>query len=389
MKKNCFGKILVIGLMILFAGASVLPGIGGKINQLETKIEPQASCFMDAKWEEDFDNYTLYQYLDGGPDDGGWECWASNPAVGAYVTNNQSLSSPHSVDIAYFSDVAADLVHKYSQVGSGNWTYTAWQYIPGDFSGETAFILLDWYEDGGTSTHWAVQLKCSSSTGKITSDFGGENLPLIYDAWVEIRVEIDFGADEKTVYYNDVELVTSGWTDGMNPGGHLNLGAVDLYAGDSVSTSVYYDNMSLEGEVGEDPDLECEGELRWEDVGPGSALEGSFKVRNIGGSGSELDWNITHEPSWGEWIFTPPSGDDLTPEEGNFTVEVDAIAPPDANTEFNGKVRVENKEDPDDFCEILVYIRTPRSKTLPNTLFMRVLEKFLNAFPILQRLLNL
>jgi hypothetical protein len=384
MKKNCFGKILVIGLMILFVGASVLPGIGGKINQSVTINNPQSMGSM-TNWYEDFESYALYQYLDGGPDDGGWEPWAGDPAAGAYVTNNQSASPTQSVELVGW----ADLVHKYSGVTSGNWTYTAWQYIPTDFAGETYFILCDWYEDGGASTHWAVQLRCSSIDGLISSEFGEENLPLILGQWVEIRVEIDFGADEKTVYYDGVELVTSGWTDGMNPGGHLNLGAVDLYAGDSPTTSVYYDNMSLEGEPGEDPDLFCEGELRWEDVGPGSALEGSFKVRNIGGSGSELDWNITHEPSWGEWNFTPSSGDDLTPEDGNFSVEVDAIAPPDANTEFNGKVRVENREDPNDFCEILVYIRTPRSKTLPNTLFMRVLEKFLNAFPILQRLLNL
>ena len=124
-----------------------------------------------------------------------------------------------------------------------------------------------------------------SALGVIESEYDSLSLPLIYDQWVEIRVEIDFGADEKTVYYNDVELVTSGWTDGMNPGGHLNLGAVDLYAGQTPTTSVYYDNMSLEGEVGAAPDLFCEGELRWEDVGTGSALEGSFKVRNIGGSG--------------------------------------------------------------------------------------------------------
>ncbi len=328
-------------------------------------------------WEDDFENYTLYQYLDGGPDDGGWEPWGNNPAVGAYVTNNQSLSSPHSVDIAYFSGVAADLVHKYSQVSSGNWTYTAWQYIPGDFTGETAFILLDWYEDGGTSTHWAVQLKCSDTTGEITSDFGGESLPLIYDAWVEIRVEIDFGADEKTVYYDGVELVTSGWTDGMNPGGHLNLGAVDLYAGDSVSTSVYYDDMSLEGEVGEDPDLFCEGDIHFGNVTAGATLTGDFTVINAGGG--ELDWEITKEPSWGTWTFDPESGENLPPGTP-VTVDVTVIAPDDENT-YTGTIKVANVENPDDTCLIDVSMTTPMSHS---SLFLQFLERLVQRFPVLE-----
>jgi hypothetical protein len=380
MKKNCFGKILVIGLMILFIGASVFPGIGGKINQLETKNEPQTSSCMGVYWEDDFDSYAAGSALHG---QGGWEAWDNNPTTTAYVTNNQSHSPDNSAEIDWFKGVSCDIVYQFSGVSSGAWNLTVWQYVPSDMQGNSYYLLLDDYSHGGPYA-WSLQLEVSASKGRI-SDFDDPDtwLTLVTDDWAEIRVEIDFEANNQKVYYNGSELLQKSW------GASKNLACIDLYADTAPSTSVYYDDFSLEGGPGEGPDLECEGELRWEDVGPGSALEGSFKVRNIGGSGSELDWNITHEPSWGEWIFTPSSGDDLTPEEGNFTVEVDAIAPPDPDTEFNGKVRVENREDPDDFCEIPVYIRTPRSKTLPNTLFMRVLEKFLNAFPILQRLLNL
>jgi len=380
MNKNCLGKTLVIGLIVLFVGASVLPGVGGKINQFVTINEPQT---MECDWEDDFESYTLYQFLDGGPDDGGWEGWAGTPAAGAYVTNNQSHSSSQSVELVGM----ADLVHKYSEVTSGNWTFTVWQYIPEDFVGETYFILCDWYEDGGASTHWAVQLRCSSIDGLISSEFGEENLPLILGQWVEIRVEIDFGADEKTIYYDGDDLVTSSWTAGMNPDGFLNLGCVDLWS--NGASNVYYDDFCLEGEAGADPDLTCEGELRWENVGASSALEGEFIVKNIGGDGSLLDWEITDNPSWGEWTFTPSSGDDLTPEDGDFTVVVDAIAPPDVGNEYNGKVRVENKENPDDFCEIVVFISTPRSRTIQSTLLERVLESFPNAFPVLRYVLGL
>ena len=190
-------------------------------------------------------------------------------------------------------------------------------------------------------------------------------------------------SDQRMPEISGVELLEKSW------GASKSLACIDLYADQVSYSSVYYDDFSLEGGPGEDPDLQCSGSLRWENISASSALEGSFKVRNIGGSGSLLDWEITNTPSWGEWTFMPSSGDDLTPEEENITVEVDVIAPPEQNEEFNGKVRIENKENPDDYCEILVYISTPRSKTLYETLFMRVLEKFPNAFPILRNMLGL
>ena len=380
MEKKFLGKTLVIGLIILFVGASVLPSIGGKMNQSVNISNPQ---IMQCEWEDDFESYSSYQHLDGGPDDGGWEPWAGDPGAAAYVTDNQSRSPSQSVELVG----PADLVHKYSGITSGNWTYSCYQYIPEDFEGETYFILCDWYEDGGATTHWAVQLRCSSIDGLISSEFGEENLPLILGQWVEIRVEIDFGADEKTVFYNDDELVTSSWTSGMNPDGFLNLGCVDLWS--NGATYVYYDDFCLQGEAGPEADLECEGELRWENVGAGSALQGEFIVRNIGGDGSLLDWEITENPSWGQWTFTPSSGDDLTPADGDITVQVDAIAPPDADKEYNGKVRVENKENPEDFCEVIVYIKTPRSRAIQESLFERILNTFPNAFPVLRYILGL
>jgi hypothetical protein len=239
--------------------------------------------------------------------------------------------------------------------------------------------LLDWYEDGGSTTHWAVQLKFDSSTGEVMSDFGGETLPLIYDAWVEIRVEIDFGADEKTVFYDGVELVTSGWTDGMNPGGHLNLGAVDLYAGLSVSTSVYYDDMSLEGEVGEDPDLFCEGALIFGNVSAGATLTGSFTVINAGGG--LLGWEITKNPSWGEWEFDPEEGDDLA--SGDSVIVNVTVVAPDEKDDFAGTIKVENKENPDDNCLIDVSMTTPVPVSQPS-LFLQFFERLIQRFPVLE-----
>jgi parallel beta-helix repeat protein len=133
------------------------------------------------------------------------------------------------------------------------------------------------------------------------------------------------------------------------------------------------------------PDLSCEGNLIWADVKPGETVECSFIVENIGDSDSLLDWEISEYPNWSEWTFTPSSGENLTPEDGPVTVQVSVIAPDEGNKEFNGTIKIVNSEDPSDFCEIDVLLRTPRNKWITNSLFLWFLERF----PLLERLFNL
>ena len=56
MEKKLFGKILVIGLISQFIGASVLPSVGGETNQIVKTSDPQA---MDCNWEDNFDSYPV------------------------------------------------------------------------------------------------------------------------------------------------------------------------------------------------------------------------------------------------------------------------------------------------------------------------------------------
>ncbi|MCK5636884.1 MAG: hypothetical protein KAH91_05620, partial [Thermoplasmatales archaeon] len=137
------------------------------------------------------------------------------------------------------------------------------------------------------------------------------------------------------------------------------------------------------------PNLECDGSLIWTNVKPGEKVNGNFIVKNIGESGSLLDWTVESNPDWGDWTFTPQSGDDLTPEDGAVTVEVLVIAPEQEETEFTGDVKVVNTENPYDFEVISVSLKTPRSRSLHSPLFLRILEHFPNAFPILRLLLDL
>lgn len=329
-------------------------------------------------WEDNFDSYATGSSMHG---QGGWKGWDNDPQWTAYVTDKQSGSSPHSVDIK----TPADLVHEFTGISSGNWTFIDWVYVPSDFDGLSYFILLGDYKDGaGQDNKWAVQLRMDSALGIIESEFDALNLPLIYDQWVEIRVEIYLETDWFECYWDDEILVEKKWSAGPNNAGDipLRLEAVDLFT--PSGTSVYHDDLSLEGEVGDDPDLFCEGALIFGNVSVGATLEGNFTVENVGGPGTLLDWEIVKKPSWGTWTFTPASGDDLTPEAGAVIVEVEVVAP-DEEDDYTGTIKIENKENPDDNCLIDVSMTTPVSQP---SLFLQFLERLIQRFPVIDLILS-
>jgi hypothetical protein len=132
------------------------------------------------------------------------------------------------------------------------------------------------------------------------------------------------------------------------------------------------------------PDLDCEGSLRWLDITTGKNVHGSFIVQNIGGNTSLLNWIITEYPEWGTWTITPESGQNLTPEQGPYTIEVSVEAPDQIESEYGGLIRIENHDDPEDFDTIPVYLTTPRKRTVMINFF----EHFKN-YQYLQLILKL
>ncbi len=175
------------------------------------------------------------------------------------------------------------------------------------------------------------------------------------------------------------------WGKQTMDGGYIIAGGTESYgAGDQ---DVWLIKVAPEPE----PDLKCEGELRWENVAPGSTVTENFTVENVGDPGSELNWQINEYPTeWGsDWNFTPDRGTGLTPEAGSVTVEVSVVAPLDAKTEFTGTVNVSNLDNTSDYCEINVYLKTPRNRATYDTLLLRLFERFLNLFAILQNILGL
>jgi len=191
------------------------------------------SATVCADWVENFDSYQVGSGLHG---QGGWLGWEGDPTWDGYITDLYAHSDPNSLE----STLNTDIVHEFEGYTSGQWTFTAWQYVPDDFVGQSYFILLNTY---GVGIHnWSTQIMFDSA-GFVQSQFENAELPLITGQWVELRVEIDLDADVQTIYYGGTQLVSKSWTDGVSGGGAVNIGAVDIFA--NGASPVYWDDLSL------------------------------------------------------------------------------------------------------------------------------------------------
>jgi hypothetical protein len=138
----------------------------------------------DSPWQDNFDSYPTGSNLHGV---GGWKGWFNDPAFTAFTTNAQAHSAPNSIDMVSTSD----MIHEVS-ASSGQWVFTAWQYIPGNFVGNSYFIMLNQYDDAGVTLNWSVQILFDSTSGLIVdTGVSGASMPYVTNQWVEIRDEID------------------------------------------------------------------------------------------------------------------------------------------------------------------------------------------------------
>lgn len=202
-----------------------------------------------------------------------------------------------------------------------------------------------------------------------------------------------------------IAVVNEEWTvghnmvvDGYNTEGyyHINFG----WGGPSdgwylLPEELPYDLTVIEGVIVDiihdntDSDLQGNGVLSWTDVEPGSTINGSFTIENVGDPGSEIDWEIIEWPTWGEWTFTPSSGEDLKPEDGPITIQVSVVAPDEKNEQFSGHVKIVDIDDSTNSCLIHVSLATPKTNAVMYQLFLRFLEEHPLLFPILRYLLEL
>ncbi len=128
------------------------------------------------------------------------------------------------------------------------------------------------------------------------------------------------------------------------------------------------------------PDVECTGSLAWSDIKPGETVHGSFQVKNVGGAGSLLNWTVNNSLTWGTWTFTPAFGQNLTPEQGPVTVQVDVIAPDEKNQVFQGFLQVQNCDNASDFDAIPVSLKTWALTVLTSDgFFLQVVRQWLSV----------
>ena len=150
--------------------------------------------------------------------------------------------------------------------------------------------------------------------------------------WVSVGLSNN---DEVKIIYNyskSIDMIVTNWDS-------------------NIGNYLYYNKLQFS-------DLDCSGELSWIDVEPGGAVLGNLNVANIGDPDSLLDWEIENYPDWGEWNFDPISGEDLIPDDGTIVVEVTVVAPLKGNSVFDGEVKIINKNDPDDYLVIDIYLST-------------------------------
>ncbi len=226
--------------------------------------------------------------------------------------------------------------------------------------------------------------------------FDEEN-PDLYDRLID---------NMKNAFPAHLALVTPDWNtghnmvlDGYNTDDfyHINFGFGGIYDGwyllpyeempygltviEGVIVDIMFDNNMS--------NLECDGTLTWNNITAGSTVLGCFEVKNIGGPGSELDWEIESYPSWGSWNFSDTQGENLKPEDGAYIVEVSVVVPNKKNKDLAGGINIVNKEADGDHDYIPVVLFISKNKTLSEILFFRFLEKYQILYHLLQRLYNL
>ncbi len=188
------------------------------------------ASLASADWSDNFDSYTAGSGLNG---QGGWFCWDNNPAAEAYITTTQAKSAPNSVDITPTSDMVQEF-----NIMSGTATITAWNYIPTGSTGAQYFILLTVYM--GSDSDWALDMKFDSDAGVVSTVEGTATTGIVYDQWVEVKVEIDLAADTQSIYYNGALLETIPWS----PTSQIyQFDAVDIFS--DGGSSIYWDDFNL------------------------------------------------------------------------------------------------------------------------------------------------
>jgi hypothetical protein len=295
-------------------------GIEGEVVYLNVQpIADEKITIYAQDWDEDADGSE-------NPPNGDWKNYGANCLRMGEDWN------PEDANAYYMFDIGTDSVKNNMLVGI---YYCDWAVFPG--TGGPDLRVYNWetssWKNWGNVGDHDKKKWIWKNTGTSANDYVND------DGWVWVRIHT--AGDDDTVlcrigvFYNPVNPLPK-------------------------------PNLDADGSIG-DP----------RPVPPGSKVTDSFIVKNIGETGSLLDWEVTEWPEWGSsWSFNPSSGQDL--EKGKeVIVEVTFYAPNSPFENKQGEIVIVNSEDSSDSDTVGVLVYTPRNKEL----FFRFIELIQNRFP--------
>jgi len=228
-----------------------------------------------AQFSDNFESYAASSagtvFTTGPANAGGWKQWAGAANSHTLCFDTGAAISAHGGTKFVGTQLNSDLVHEFA-LTSGFWDITAWTYVPGSASpnpmGDSQWlVLLNNYADAG-GWIWATQIEFDPSLGRVRADAGisvvtgtvqAVEVPMQFDAWKQVRLEVDLTNNVATLFYDNVQMGDPfNWA--LGPFGQNAattppaIDAIDLYANDTtVPGFMYWDDVSITAHVTTQP----------------------------------------------------------------------------------------------------------------------------------------
>jgi hypothetical protein len=362
MKKKPFGKILVIGLTILFTGASVLPSISAiyKTNEVPTLFEGQSYFIL------------LCDYTDGAGQDNIWAVQLRFDSINQVVESEyDSITLPLIMDqwteIRIDIDLNGDWMEIYYNgtfLIEKQWTAT----INNDFSGILNIDAVDLFANGATSVYYDDMSIEQVGVGVVWS----ENFDT-YAAGSSMHGQGGWkGWDNDptwTAYVSNAESLSPENSVDIK----VDADLVHEYSGYTSGEYIYIAWVYIPSDTGEPPGAPVIG-------GPDG-----------GKAGTEYDFTFNAvDPDENTVKFTINWGDDSTVTTTAFTGSGEDIVASHTWAEEGVYTITAYAEDSDGMMgpDATKDVNMPRSKAIITLPFLNWLQCHPNMFPILQLLIQ-
>lgn len=196
---------------------------------------PQAA---HAQWSENFDSLVSGNFV---APNKGWDTWDQAASANSIASAAVASSSPNSIRITGTSDT----IRTFKGYTAGKWEFKTKVFVPSTSVGRCWFILMNKYlHNTHNNQDWSVQIAFNASTNTIYSQEANVSGTLIEDAWFDLRVEIDLGANLAKIYVNNVFFAQHAWVGPNGAGGLMRIECVDLFAEHSTAIA-YFDDFEL------------------------------------------------------------------------------------------------------------------------------------------------